>query len=125
MKEQVSLAGYAQDVNALYKTADIHAFTSKSEGFSLALADAMAMGLPHVAFDYAISVNEVVKDNHNGFLAKDVDDFAQKLKTLMLDKNLRIKFGKNAREDMKEYAPDVLLNQWDDLFNKIIAENKK
>ncbi len=120
MENQVSLAGYTTDIEALYRSADIHAFPSNCEGFSLALADAMAMGLPHIAFDYAISVNEVVKDNHNGFLVKDVDDFAEKLKTLMLNKELRIKFGKNAREDMKEYAPEVLIEQWDQLFKEIL-----
>lgn len=119
MEGQVCLAGYSKDMESLYRTADIQAFPSCSEGFSLAIADAMAIGLPHVAFDYATSVNEIVIDNHNGFLAKDVDDFANKLKTLMINKNLRIEFGKNANGDMREYAPDVLLDKWDDLFNKI------
>ena len=119
MEGQVYLAGYSKDMEALYRTADIQAFPSCSEGFSLAIADAMAIGLPHVAFDYAFSVNEIVIDNHNGFLAKDVDDFADKLKKLMINKDLRIEFGKNANKDMREYAPDVLLDKWDNLFNKI------
>ena len=80
----------------------------------------MAIGLPHVGFSYANSINELIIDGYNGFLADDVDDFAQKLKTLMLDKNLRIKFGKNACESMKEYAPEVIIDQWDNLFNDII-----
>jgi glycosyltransferase involved in cell wall biosynthesis len=107
MTGQVYLAGYANDIEALYRTADIHAFPSRSEGFSLAIADAMAIGLPHIAFDYAVSVNEIVINNHNGFLVKNVDEFAEKLKVLMTDKNLRIEFGKNASEDMREYAPVV------------------
>ena len=45
--------------------------------------------------------------------------FAKKLKKLMSDKQLRITFGKNAHEDMKAYAPDVLMQQWDNLFNEI------
>lgn len=124
LEDQVCLAGYSKDMEALYRTADIQAFPSRSEGFSLAIADAMAIGLPHVAFDYAISVNEVVKDNHNGFLAKDVDDFADKLKILISDKNKRIEFGKNASQDMREYAPDVLLDRWDELFYRITKGNK-
>ncbi|MBE6468351.1 MAG: glycosyltransferase family 4 protein [Alphaproteobacteria bacterium] len=120
LSNQVSLAGYTTDVEALYHTADIQAFTSNCEGFGLAAADAMAIGLPHVGFSYANSINELIIDGYNGFLADDVDDFAQKLKTLMLDKNLRIKFGKNACESMKEYAPEVIIDQWDNLFNDII-----
>ena len=124
MDGQVCLAGYSKDMEALYRTADIQAFPSRSEGFSLAIADAMAIGLPHVAFDYAFSVNEIVVNNHNGFLAKDVDDFAEKLKILMSDKNKRIEFGRNANQDMREYAPDVLLDKWDELFYRITKGNK-
>ena len=120
LKNQITMPGYTNDVEALYRTADIQAFPSKCEGFGLAVADAMSIGLPHVGFKYANSINELIIDGHNGFLAEDVDDFAEKLKTLMLDKKLRIKFGKNAHFDMKEYAPEVLLDQWDNLFNDII-----
>ena len=123
IEKQVSLAGYTMDIEALYRSADIHAFPSNCEGFSLAIADAMAMGLPHIGFRNAYSINEIIVDGHNGFLADDVDDFANKLKQLMKDKNLRIKFGKNAHEDMKAYAPDVLLDQWDDLFMQITKGN--
>lgn len=119
LENQVSLAGYTMDVEALYRSADIHAFPSNCEGFSLAIADAMAIGLPHIGFKSAHSINEIIVDGHNGFLADDIDDFANKLKQLMNDKELRIKFGKNAREDMKAYAPEVLLGQWDNLFNQI------
>ena len=120
LQNQVSLAGYTTNIEDIYRSADIHAFSSNCEGFSLAIADAMAMGLPHIGFEYAHSINEIIVNEHNGFLVKDVDDFAQKLKILMLDKNLRIKFGKNAHNDMKEYSPEVLLDKWDNLFNKIV-----
>ena len=80
------------------------------------------MGLPHIGFKDAHSVNEIIIDGHNGFLAEDVDDFAQKLKMLMEDKDLRIKFGQNAREDMKAYAPEILMKQWDNLFKELTAK---
>ncbi len=119
MENQVKLMGYGTDVEAIYRSADIHAFPSNCEGFSLAIADAMAMGLPHIGFNYAHSVNEIIKDNHNGFLVNDVDEFAEKLAILMKDKELRIKFGKNAHEDMKAYAPEVIISKWNELFNSI------
>ncbi len=122
LQGQVALMGYTQDIEGLYRSADIHAFPSSCEGFSLAIADAMAMGLPHIGFKDAHSVNEIIIDGHNGFLAEDVDDFAQKLKMLMEDKDLRIKFGQNAREDMKAYAPEILMKQWDNLFKELTAK---
>lgn len=120
---QVALMGYTEDVEGLYRRADIHAFPSASEGFSLAIADAMSIGLPHVGFKDAHSVNEIIVDGHNGFLADNVDDFAAKLKILMKDKELRIKFGHNAHEDMKAYAPEILMNQREELFQKLCPAN--
>ena len=45
------------------------------------------------------------------------------MKILIKDKELRIKFGHNAHEDMKAYAPEILMNQWEELFQKLCPAN--
>ena len=112
---------FANWVIDVYKGADIQGFPSASEGFSLAIADAMAMGIPHIGFSNAHSVNELIVDGHNGFLADDLDEFAEKLKTLMSDKELRVKMGENARNDMKEYAPENIISQWNELLKETVS----
>ncbi len=124
IEKNVFLKGYNKDVQALYRTADIHAFPSLVEGFSLALADGMACGLPSLGFKEALSVNEVIVDGHNGFLADDLDDFTAKLRKLMEDKSLRIKLGKNAVEDMKNYTPEVIIGKWENLINSLVKKDK-
>ena len=124
LEKQISFPGYATNVEEVYRSADIHAFPSKCEGFGLAMTDSMSLGLPNIGFKDSPAVNEIIVDGHNGFLAKDLDDFADKLKKLMSDKELRIKFGKNAHEDMKAYAPEIILDQWNELFNQIAKEKK-
>lgn len=123
LENNVFLMGYTRDVNELYRSADIHAFPSSAEGFSLAIADGMAIGLPTLGFADALSVNEVIVDGHNGFLAKDLDDFAEKLKQLMSDKELRIRMGQNAIADMKAYAPEVIIGKWEKLFDTVVFDN--
>lgn len=123
LENNVFLMGYTRDVNELYRSADIHAFPSSAEGFSLAIADGMAIGLPTLGFADALSVNEVIVDGHNGFLAKDLDDFAEKLKQLMSDKELRIRMGQNAIADMKAYAPKVIIGKWEKLFDAVVSDN--
>ena len=123
LENNVFLMGYTRDVNELYRSADIHAFPSSAEGFSLDIADGMAIGLPTLGFADALSVNEVIVDGHNGFLAKDLDDFAEKLKQLMSDKELRIRMGQNAIADMKAYAPEVIIGKWEKLFDTVVSDN--
>ncbi len=119
IENQVKICGYSNNTLEVYQNADIHAFPTAHEGFGLAIADGQATGLPTIGFSYAPAVNELVKDGRNGFLAKDIDDFANKLAILMKDKNLRIEFGRNAVEDTKKYAPENIIAQWTDLLKKV------
>ena len=121
LEKQVFLKGYSKNVYDVYKGADIQGFPSASEGFSLAIADAMAMGIPHIGFSNAHSVNELIVDGHNGFLADDLDGFADKLKALMSDKELRVRMGENARNDMKEFAPENIIAQWNELLKETVS----
>jgi len=117
--DRVRLMGYAQDVLEVYKSADIQVFPSRSEGFSLALADGMAAGIPAIGFADAHSVNELIIDGYNGFLVNDAEEFALKLKELMENKTLRAEMGKNAVESVKQYAPEIVNQKWYDLLDEI------
>lgn len=119
LENQVKLMGYGDNVEEIYRHADIQGFPSKGEGFGLALADAMALGIPNIGFKDACGVNELIKDGRNGYLVEDVDEFAEKLRELMKNKELRIKMGKNAHEDMKEFAPEKIIKKWNNLFNEL------
>lgn len=122
LEKQVTLMGYSTDVESVYRSADIHAFPSAGEGFGLGLAEGMSIGLPSIGFKSATAVNELIIDGHNGFLAEDVDDFAKKLQILMEDKDLRIKFGANAHKDMAAYAPEILMDEWENLLKQIVKK---
>lgn len=124
IEDQVKLMGYGDNVEEIYRHADIQAFPSKGEGFSLALADAMALGLPEIGFKDAYSVNELIRDGYNGFLVKDVEEFAKRLGELMSDKELRIRLGRNAHEDMKAYAPEKIIAKWNELF-RCVAPSRR
>ncbi len=120
--DRIHICGYHPNIQEVYRNADIHAFPSLHEGFSLALADGMAMGLPSIGFSETPSVNELIIDGHNGFLAEDINDFSNKLKILMEDRELRIKFGHNAAEDMKDYRPEVVINMWNNLISEAVSK---
>ena len=121
LENQVFLMGYAKNVTEIYKNADIQGFPSACEGFSLAIADGMAMGLPHIGFQDAHSINELIVNNHNGYLVKDINEFAQRLKELMSNKELRIRLGANARKDIKAYAPQIIIDEWNKLLKETVS----
>lgn len=122
---KISFTGPVKNVNQHLFHADIFAFPSSTEGFGLALTEAMAAGLPAIGYKSCPSVNELIIDGYNGFLCDDgVDDFAEKLKILMSDAELRKKMGQNARESMKKFAPEKIWDQWEALIKEVVAEHK-
>jgi glycosyltransferase involved in cell wall biosynthesis len=120
--DQVRFMGYHPRIQEVYRCADIHAFPSSNEGFSLALSDGMAMGLPGLGFQDCPFVNEIIKDGSNGFLAKDNVDFAGQLERLMRDQPLRIRLGEQAARDMEPYAPEKVASQWDGLIRETVHD---
>ena len=95
LENQVFLMGTTDKLSDVLRNSDIFAFPTAYEGFPLALTEAMAIGLPCVGLKTTSAVNELIIDGYNGFLSDNNEyDFAQKLKRLMDDPQLRVTFGR-------------------------------
>ena len=103
---------------------DIFAFPSAFEGFSLALTEAQSLGLPTLGFADAPSVNELIVDGETGFLAADIDDFAQKLDALVASKELRARFGAAARQSVVPYEASRVWNRWERLLTETVEKKR-
>ena len=66
-------------------------------------------------------INDLIINNVNGFLTEDnKDDFASKLEELIINVELRKKFGLTARTLMKNYSEEKVVNMWKDVISDII-----
>ena len=125
LQDVITLRGTTDNVEEVLKRASIFAFPSEYEGFPLALTEAMSAGLPVVGTKDCCSVNTLIRDGVNGFLTEPTPEaFAQALSQLMENQELRIKLGKQAKEDMKAYSAEVVWDMWDDLIQKVIKEHQ-
>ena len=122
LQDRVKICGATRDVPTKLNAASIFCFPSESEGMPLAMTEAMSMGLPVVGCKACPSVNTIVRHGENGFLCDDTpEDIAAHLRILMSDVELRQKMGQQAREDMKQYSPEIIWKRWDDLLKKVHA----
>ena len=124
LQNRVKFNGYCNHIDKVYQQADINCTPSFSEGFGYGMADGLAYGVPGLGFASALGVNELIINEKTGFLVKDVDDYADKMRALMKDKALRIKMGKAAAKDMQRYAPKVVIDAWDKLIKETVANDK-
>lgn len=110
LNHNVHFLGYRKDILNICSFSDIYAMPSKREGLGLAVLEAMYCGLP-LATSYVGGLKDLNKDGINGFLCKPTDykKFAQYIKLLFEDRDLRKKMGEQNRKDVIPYTIDNTL----------------
>ncbi len=104
IEPQISLLGSRQDLTAVYGGLDVYVHSSRFEGFSNSLLEAMAHGLPVVATD-AGGNPEAVVDGETGAVVPrgDADALADSIVTLLADKGRRQRQGRAGRQRVELY----------------------
>ena len=126
LSDRVFLEGVTHRVEETLLTGDIFGFPSSREGLSIALLEAMRVGLPSVGFRAAPSVNELIVDGENGLLAEPgAKGLAAALRTLMSDATLRKRLGENARRFASQFEPEKVWDQWENLLKEVISKKIK
>lgn len=117
------LHGPVTDVLKEYYSSSIFVLPSRYEGFGLVLIEAMACGVPVVAFDCENGPRSIITDGVDGFLIPpfDIDAFAEKVILLMNDDSLRKKMGENAQRTSSLYDIESVSLQWKQLFYELIT----
>lgn len=114
MGDSFFLRGKTDHITDVYAKSDIFAFPSKSEGFGMALSEAMSAGLPAVGLKMCNGVNSLIKDGVNGYLTEaSPEAFREALERLMKDAALRAQMGNAGVEAMKAYAPEIIWDLWE------------
>ena len=124
IKEKVRIVGsaYGEKKKKLIQKALFVAFPSKHDEISLWTLEALASGLPVVAFDLPES-KWIDKDVALKAKPFDLDDYAGKL--LEAGKpGLNKKMRKNAREFAKKFTWDKVAEQFDEFFKYVLEREK-
>ncbi len=100
--DKVIFTGWRNDVRELLHAADLCVASSVREGFGLNLVEAMACGLPVVAFNNR-GHREIVINGQNGFLVQQgaVDDMVSCIETIMASTDNF--YSSNAKESAKYF----------------------
>lgn len=115
-------------VAAFYRAADVFASASSiGESFGLAIAEAMALGVPVVTSSTPWTDNaqvEVVDNGINGWVANHPRAFAEAIVDLLDDERRRAEFATAAEEKAREtWQPSKLTARLERLFEAAVAGN--
>lgn len=119
LADRVAFPGFARDIYAPLRRASLFALTSTYEGFPNALCEAMAMGVPGVAYDCASGIADIIRDGVDGVIVRgrrSVGSFSDVLERLMSDDAERRRLASRAPDVARRFSLDVILDRWESLF---------
>lgn len=118
LSSSVTLERPTHQMQEVYRTSSVYVMTSRYEGLPMVLLEAQQMGLPIVSFACPCGPRDVITDGVDGFLVEvgDEERFLSSLKKLMADEPMRRMMGGAARHASERYQVDVVMQQWQELF---------
>lgn len=124
LSDSLFIQGPTKCVQQKYLESSVFVMTSRYEGMPMAMLEAISCGLPVVAFSCQCGPRDIIVDGQEGMLVEvgDVKGLADSLVNLLQNHDLMCKMGESAFRRSANFAPDVIMGQWNDLFCEILSE---
>jgi glycosyltransferase involved in cell wall biosynthesis len=123
LTDNVMLLGVRDDVPDLLRAMDVFVLTSLWEGLPRVVLQALATGLPVVAYDTA-GIEEAVQADVNGYLVRpgDVRGMVEKLESVIDDPALRSRLGAAAASGLAaSFSEDSMIRDLEGLYTELTA----
>ena len=117
------LCGHSPRMLDELASASVFAFTSRREGFPMVLLEAMAVGLPVVAYDCPTGPSDIITEGVDGHVIPNGRTrlFVEALGGLMEDERRRRQFSSGALESVTRYRIEAIGARWEALFGEFAA----
>lgn len=103
VEDRVEFLGFVENMPAFFNSIDIFLLTSKYEGFSNVIPEAMASRKPVISFDIKSS-GEIIQDGITGYITEqnNVREMADRILEIASDSALKQQMGENGRKLVEE-----------------------
>lgn len=121
VESRVKFLGKVKEMDKLYALAGLFVIPSRSEGFPNALVEAMAAGLPCIAFDFIAGPRDIIKDRVDGIIVEDgnLQKMANAIDELVYDEKKRIYLGMNALKVREKFSESNIIKSLTDFINDV------
>lgn len=127
LHQRVFLVGRVGNMQWWYGKGDMFVLSSRSEGLSNSLQEAMSCGLPCVAFDCDVGPRELIRQGIDGYLVKpseSVDALTQGIVRLINDPERINSYSKRAVDMRDRYSMRRISGIWNELFEEVLQDKR-
>lgn len=124
LTDHVEFLGKREDVGTILTRSKVFALTSRSEGLSIAMAEAMVAGAVPVVADVG-ELGDLVVDGVNGHLVEpnDIDKYARRIVSLLEDQDLWERQSRRAVQDAKAHCGiEVVSEKWRQCIQGVVSQ---
>lgn len=124
LNDSIRLNNPTNQIGREYAQSSLIVMTSNYEGFGMVLVEAMACGVPAVAFDCKCGPRDIISDGENGLLVPngDIHGLAGAMMKLMGDYELRRRMSVKARQVVDTYSEKAVMDKWVRLFTSLAVK---
>jgi len=115
-------AGFVEEIHDAVAGLDVLWHPSRSEGLGTSVIDAMALGVPPIAFAVG-GLPEVIEDGKSGILvpAGDVSAFMRAAAELITNEPLRARLGEGAKARAREFDSKRMIERTAEVYDRLLA----
>ena len=124
---KIHLTSWITDIATFNAGMDVLCLTSSNEGTPVSLIEAQACNIPVISTDVG-GVRDIISEGETGFVVppNDVEKFAEKLKILLISKEIREKMSQNGWNHVKDkFHYTTLVKNMEAYYAKLLEKTKR
>jgi glycosyltransferase involved in cell wall biosynthesis len=122
LEARAHLVGFQQEVRPYLALMDAVVFTGLTEGFSVALLEAMAMARPVVVVEGPMT--EVVRHGWNGLVVpvSNPERLAEALRGLLGNREMAVELGRHAAQDTQQFCVEAHVERLTRFYRRLVED---
>lgn len=118
LSDAVTFLGHQEGATRHFRRAGFTALTSRFEGQSLVLVEAMAHGAIPISYDVLYGPSEIITDGENGFLVtpSDIDALASRMVDVSRQASTTERMRERAVAASEAYSPSDVMRAWLEVY---------
>lgn len=123
----VFVKGFAYDVTAVFQRAAFSVVTSKSEAFSMAILESLAVGTPVISYHCPYGPIDLIQHDKNGIAVEpnDVKCLAKAMITLFHNQKKCETFSREALKSAEKYSRKTIAQKWVQVFDEALIQKNR